>query len=29
MAHRGRGNDERPQAAAVDEQLQQSEDHQA
>jgi hypothetical protein len=29
MAHRGRGNEERPQAAAVDEQLQQSEDHQA
>ena len=28
MAHRGRGNDERTQAAAVDEQLQQSEDHQ-
>jgi hypothetical protein len=28
MAHRGRGNEERPQAAAVNEQLQQSEDHQ-
>jgi hypothetical protein len=27
MAHRGRSNEERPQAAAVDEQLQ-SEDHQ-
>jgi hypothetical protein len=28
MAHRGRGNEERTQAAAVDEQLQQSEDRQ-
>jgi hypothetical protein len=28
MAHRGSGNEERPQAAAVDQQLQQSEDHQ-